>query len=69
MRNRVRSAGLRPLVLAGVLAWSLGLAACAENPVASTTEVVDLAGVDQFADMFNEVEPDTPKLLLLLSPT
>jgi hypothetical protein len=69
MRNRIRSAVLGRLVLAGVLAWSLGLAACADNPVASTTEVVDLAGVDQLADMFNEVEPDTPKLLLLLSPT
>lgn len=58
----------RFLTLVVLLAWSVGLAACSA-PVASTTEVVDLASVSQLAGAFNDVGSDTPKLILLLSPT
>lgn len=62
---------LMPCLLAVVLAWSM--AACtapaASTSVASASEVVNLAGVDQLADMFNETDADTPKLVLLLSPS
>jgi len=56
------------MALAVLFAWSVGLAACSA-PVASTSEVVDLASVNQLAEAFNDVGSDTPKLILLLSPT
>ena len=59
---------VRALALAILLIWSVGLAACS-SPVASTSEVADLAGVNQLAEAFNDVGSDTPKLILLLSPT
>jgi hypothetical protein len=55
-------------MVAIVLVWSVGAAACSAR-VASRPEVVDLAGVDQLAVVFNDAGAQTPKLILLLSPT
>ena len=35
----------------------------------NNVEVVDLVGVDQLAQAFNQADSDSPRLLLLLSPT
>jgi hypothetical protein len=57
----------RVLVLAFVLAFSVVLAACDTTTV--TQPVVDLAGPDQLAEAFNNVDSGSPRLILLLSPT
>jgi len=44
------------------------MVACAA-PATSDLQVVDLSGVDQLAENFNQADSDSPRLLLLLSPT
>ena len=51
-----------------VLVLLIVSAACGK-PAVSDAEVVDLAGVDQLADAFNQADSQSPRLLLLLSPT
>lgn len=58
----------RQFLIAWVLIMSVGLMACGSVPT-TQAEVIDLAGVDQLAADFNESGADSPKLLLLLSPT
>lgn len=59
--SRVRSLPL-------VLILLIGIAAC-DSPAATQLDAVDLADVDQLADAFNQVDSDSPRLILLLSPT
>ena len=58
---------MKSRLLAIVLVGAVGLSACSE-PAVTAPGVVDLAGVEQLADDFNEAA-DSPRLILLLSPT
>ena len=69
---------VRSRLFVAALALSLGIVACADpvaatsaapSSVAFTSEVVELAGVGQLAETFNAGDPDTPRLILLPSPT
>ena len=62
----MRMATVRSLPL--VLGLLIVTAACG-GPAVSESEVVDLAGIDQLADSFNQADSESPRLLLLLSPT
>lgn len=51
-----------------LLVLLIGIAACS-SPAVTQDDVVDLAGVDELAGAFNQVNSDSPRLILLLSPT
>ena len=67
--RQLRGLALSLTVRSLSLLWALLFVVAWPAPVATDLEVVDLSGVDQLADDFNQAGSDSPRLLLLLSPT